>query len=199
MEELHRGAEAILYRDGDELIKIRPLKDFRWADIDTRLRTTRTRREAKILNTLAKNNIPVPKLLHVDEPRSQINMEFIEGHKLCNILDQDPRTLGFKFGGMVGRIHALDVIHGDLTTSNAIVRNNELVMIDFGLSFVSRRIEDKAVDLRVLERALASRHYDNVEECFTAVLEGYRRANPEHEQVLNQFETVQSRGRNKRK
>lgn len=34
----------------------------------------------------------------------------------------------------------------------------QLVMVDFGLSFVSQQVEDMAVDLYVLERALLSAH-----------------------------------------
>ncbi|KAM0040555.1 putative non-specific serine/threonine protein kinase [Helianthus debilis subsp. tardiflorus] len=37
-------------------------------------------------------------------------------------------------------------------------RQKRLVLIDFGLSFVSTLPEDKAVDLYVLERALLSMH-----------------------------------------
>jgi tRNA A-37 threonylcarbamoyl transferase component Bud32 len=43
------------------------------------------------------------------------------------------------------------------------------VLIDFGLSFVSNLVEDKAVDLYVLERAFASTHPDS-EPLFDAVL-----------------------------
>lgn len=76
-------------------------------------------------------------------------------------------------------MHAQDVIHGDLTTSNLMIREAteslvricyhtrlEIVMlihcyqvlIDFGLSYVSVMPEDKAVDLYVLERAFSSTH-----------------------------------------
>jgi tRNA A-37 threonylcarbamoyl transferase component Bud32 len=43
------------------------------------------------------------------------------------------------------------------------------VLIDFGLSYVSSLVEDKAVDLYVLERAFASTHPDS-EPWFDAVL-----------------------------
>ena len=52
------------------------------------------------------------------------------------------------------------MIHGDLTTSNMIVREADeaLVLIDFGLATVATLPEDKAVDLYVLERAITSAH-----------------------------------------
>lgn len=56
-------------------------------------------------------------------------------------------------------MHKTDIIHGDLTTSNMLLRSSlDIVLIDFGLSYISTLIEDKAVDLYVLERAIGSTH-----------------------------------------
>ena len=46
------------------------------------------------------------------------------------------------------------------------------MLIDFGLSFQSTLVEDKAVDLYVLERAFASTHPAS-EPLFAAVLDAY--------------------------
>ena len=48
------------------------------------------------------------------------------------------------------------------------------VLIDFGLSYHSTLVEDKAVDLYVLERAFASTHPDS-EPMFASVLSAYER------------------------
>lgn len=48
------------------------------------------------------------------------------------------------------------------------------VLIDFGLSYVSALVEDKAVDLYVLERAFASTHPDS-EPFFASILVAYAR------------------------
>ncbi|KAG8909222.1 serine/threonine-protein kinase bud32 [Tulasnella sp. 408] len=75
-------------------------------------------------------------------------------------------------------MHAVDIIHGDLTTSNMMLRKSsgtdeiELVLIDFGLSYQSALVEDKAVDLYVLERAFASTHPES-EPLFATVLDTY--------------------------
>jgi len=81
---------------------------------------------------------------------------------------------------------------GDLTNSKS---KFKLFFIDFGLSFYSSRIEDKAVDLHLLKQALESRHFQNWQKLFQAVLESY---NPkEKEKILKQFEKVEVRGRYK--
>ncbi|TEB17868.1 hypothetical protein FA13DRAFT_1804218 [Coprinellus micaceus] len=72
----------------------------------------------------------------------------------------------------------------------------ELVLIDFGLSFVSTLVEDKAVDLYVLERAFASTHPDS-EPMFASVLQAYERALTAREwkAVKNRLDDVRLRGR----
>lgn len=47
------------------------------------------------------------------------------------------------------------------------------VLIDFGLAYNSNLVEDKAVDLYVLERAFASTHPDS-EPLFASVLNAYQ-------------------------
>jgi TP53 regulating kinase-like protein len=47
------------------------------------------------------------------------------------------------------------------------------VLIDFGLAYNSNLVEDKAVDLYVLERAFASTHPDS-EPLFASVLKAYQ-------------------------
>jgi TP53 regulating kinase and related kinases len=48
------------------------------------------------------------------------------------------------------------------------------VLIDFGLAYTSTLVEDKAVDLYVLERAFSSTHPES-EPLFGSVLDGYKR------------------------
>lgn len=92
-------------------------------------------------------------------------------------------------GHQLALMHAADVVHGDLTTSNMMVRSranphqssaltdppdddDEIIFIDFGLSSVSSATEDKAVDIYVLERAFLSTH-PNSTHLFEQVLESY--------------------------
>jgi len=101
-------------------------------------------------------------------------------------------------GRGVGGLHASGVVHGDLTTSNLILRgeegNMEVVLIDFGLGSVSNSDEDMAVDLYVLERAFASTHPKS-EGLYAEVLDSYVKAFPGSKLVMKKLETVRMRGR----
>ena len=77
--------------------------------------------------------------------------------------------------------------------------NKEIHFIDFGLSFFSNKVEDKAVDLNVLWQALHSKHYDIAKECFDTILEAYKENHKEADQILTRLTVVQKRGRNKKK
>ena len=64
-------------------------------------------------------------------------------------------------GHSIGQMHEAGVVHGDLTTSNMMIKNDadsSIVFIDFGLASTQPNIEDNAVDLYVLERAFISTH-----------------------------------------
>ena len=73
---------------------------------------------------------------------------------------------------------------------------DKLYFIDFGLSFFSKKIEDKAVDIHVFEEALESTHYLYAEQFFEAFLKGYKNCE-DYEKVLERMDVVRSRGRNK--
>lgn len=192
-----QGAEAILTKIDDKVVKTRPKKSYRLPFIDTKLRKLRTRHEARLLDKLNEIGVSAPLLLDVDEKDMVLKMSFIQGKKLRDVLDSSPE-LAMEVGRIVGRLHKNDIIHADLTTSNFIV-NDALNIIDFGLSFISLKIEDKAVDLHVLDRAFESRHHSVYPEVFEFAVKGYKETNPNADEVLVQLEKVQSRGRNKKK
>ncbi|CAK9781783.1 kinase-like protein [Cutaneotrichosporon oleaginosum] len=82
-------------------------------------------------------------------------------------------------GEALARLHHTGVVHGDLTTSNMMVRMTpdgaspyEIVLIDFGLASQATLPENYAVDLYVLERAFASTHPAS-EGMYAGVLEAY--------------------------
>ncbi|OBZ73158.1 hypothetical protein A0H81_07091 [Grifola frondosa] len=90
----------------------------------------------------------------------------------------DAEALMWSIGTEIAKMHLADIIHGDLTTSNMMLRHpssrkgTQLVLIDFGLAYTSTLVEDKAVDLYVLERAFSSTHPAS-EPLFASILKAY--------------------------
>jgi len=212
-----QAAEAIILKENGKIIKRRISKGYRIPEIDEKLRKLRTRSEAKIMEKAGKI-ISVPKILKVDEKTKEIEMQFIEGKKLSDFLDKASNKLEIakSIGQEVAKLHDNNTIHSDLTTSNMIlaenkkektqekVSNSDLVinnkksnfsiyLIDFGLSFQSSRIEDKAVDLHLLKQALEAKHFQHWKELFSSFIQGY---NPkEKSKILEQLKKVELRGR----
>lgn len=101
-----------------------------------------------------------------------------------------------QIGRSVAHLHDGGLVHGDLTTSNMLMRHadDKLVLIDFGLAYNSTNPEDKAVDLYVMERAFTSAHSER-EGLFKVVLQAYKDASKQHCPVFNRFAEVRMRGR----
>lgn len=199
MKLIGHGAEARLYTDGEKVVKERVQKGYRLAELDEKLRKTRTRKEAKILEKLHSAGFPAPRLLEACDKSMKIEMDFLEGPKLAEVFHKQPLKFAREIGKRVGELHVKDIIHSDLTTANMILVDGKIHFIDFGLSFVSKSAEDKAVDLHLLDRALESKHYDLYEKCIKEVIEGYKEAYSEASVVLKRLEVVQKRGRHKKK
>ncbi len=201
MKQIGDGAEAIIYLDKD-VIKHRIEKSYRHKDIDVKLRKFRTRRESKILKKLQEIGFPAPKLIEIDDKEMKIVMSYINAPRLRDVLEKkDHKKLCKEIGEKIALLHNNDIIHGDLTTSNMLLTDgspDKLYFIDFGLSFFSKRLEDKAVDLHLLRQALESKHHRIWEDGFKSILIGYKKAQ-DYKEILLRFEKVESRGRYKGK
>ncbi len=193
MQLISQGAEAKLFKEKNTVIKDRFEKTYRHKQLDTQLRCARTRHEAKILEKLQKIGFPAPKVLGVDNDK--LELEFIDGKLVKDILDEKSAK---EIGKLIAMLHKNNIIHGDLTTSNMIM-NKKLYVIDFGLGFTSLKIEDKAVDLHLLDRALESKHHTLYPKIFETIKEEYRKHYPDADTVLRRLEIVNKRGRNKEK
>ncbi len=198
MEEIiQKGAEALIIRNKDLLIKKRIRKSYRLEQLDEKIRKSRTKKEFNLLQKASKF-IPIPKTVKFNEKTKEIEMQYIKGKRLSDSLDslQNKTEICKLIGENIAKLHDQDIIHGDLTTSNMLLKNNNLYFIDFGLGFMSKRIEDKAVDLHLIKEALEAKHFNISKECFHAILEGYK-ISKYHIQVLQKLKKVESRGRYK--
>jgi bifunctional N6-L-threonylcarbamoyladenine synthase / protein kinase Bud32 len=193
-----QGAEAIIYKIDNKIVKDRISKKYRYPELDNKIRKSRTKSEAKIMSKL-KSIVNVPQILADPGSGKMIHMQFIEGKKLSEHLDslKNKFEIAEQIGSEVAKIHENNIIHGDLTTSNMIYneKENKAYFIDFGLGFHSKRIEDKAVDLHLLRQALEAKHFINWKELFEAVLKGYN--SKDKELILEQLKKVEARGRYK--
>ncbi|PAA72743.1 hypothetical protein BOX15_Mlig033695g2 [Macrostomum lignano] len=219
---LQQGAEARLYAaefyGRPAIVKERFAKRYRHPQLDDHLARERTKSEAKSLLRCRRAGIRVPAVFHLDLGSRRLCLELIEGG--LTVRDFVNRAIGcpsvsardaalarlsLQLGQTLASMHAANIVHGDLTTSNMLLTPapdsgaelpdwNSLAMIDFGLSFVSAEVEDKAVDLYVLERAFISSH-PNTEAQFAAVLDTYRRLSKQGKIVLRKLDEVRARGR----
>lgn len=225
-----QGAEARLYKttyllpDLPCAFKYRPRKPYRHPTLDQRLTRHRILAEARILAKCRKEGVPVPAVYALDENAGWLSMEWVDGepvraklnawlkYKLGEPVDSSAalKELMRRVGDVVGRLHKVGIIHGDLTTSNLMLKpskagpqddanidallSGDIVVIDFGLASQGVQDEDRAVDLYVLERAFASTH-PRAEGLFDELLEGYKGAFKQANIALRKLEEVRMRGR----
>lgn len=206
---IKQGAEARVYKSDffgkPAIVKERFVKSYRVAMLDQKLTQRRMSQEARSMARCRRSGIRAPAVYHLDFQKRIIFMEEItEGTLLkdyiCQLdVKEDCETLTELVkvtGGVLAQMHDIDVVHGDLTTSNMIYNSNSrsLTLIDFGLSFVSGLAEDKGVDLYVLERAFLSTH-PNSEQLFQVLLDSYSAASKNSKAVINKLDEVRMRGR----
>ncbi|XP_029469621.1 EKC/KEOPS complex subunit TP53RK [Rhinatrema bivittatum] len=212
LELLKQGAEARVYRGRflgrAAVVKERFPKGYRHPALDDKLTHRRTAQEVRSILRCRRAGISAPVVYFVDYFSNCIYLEDIK--ESVTVRDhiisiqqsgKDVETLfplAEKIGQILARMHDEDVIHGDLTTSNVLLRSPseelDLVWIDFGLSFISALPEDKGVDLYVLEKAFLSTH-PNTERVFAVLLKSYSAASKKSSPVISKLDEVRSRGR----
>ncbi len=167
-----RGAEAVLRKVnllGQIMIaKTRIPKTYRIIGIDKKLRTERTRVEARLLHKAKLAGVSCPTVFEVSE--FEIIMSLVNGNR-----PKMNESECFEAGVILAKLHNADIIHGDYTPANLILESmkggkkgmarnathfltvlngspfrdtvGSFYVIDFGLGFISNDIEDKAVDV----------------------------------------------------
>ena len=203
---IQQGAEAniiLVKPNGKEpfIIKDRTKKGYRFPKLDEQIRGRRTKSEAKLLIKASQViNAPAPFFEPLIKNSSKLKMPFINGKKLSENLDKflltKQKKICKQIGENIAKLHDVEIIHGDLTTSNMILQGSKVYFIDFGLGFISPKVEDKAVDLHVLRQALEAKHFKHWQVLFEQVLQGYK-SSKEHTRILEQLKKVEARGRYK--
>lgn len=200
---LYRGAEAEIsltnFMDKQAVQKKRLKKSYRIKQIDDRLISSRTKEETKLISEARQSGVSVPIIYDVDLENGIILMQYINGQRIKDILNNldegNRKKICKKIGESIARLHNNNVIHGDITTSNMILFDDNVYFIDFGLGEKSSEIEAKGVDLHVLMEAIESTHskYSN---CFDYVLDGYKSELKNNaDLIIKKIEEIVKRGR----
>lgn len=207
MKLIKQGAEAKLFlanlHGKDVIIKNRVEKRYRIKQLDSRIRKSRTSLESNLLSAARRVGVPTPQILDIDKDDFSIIMEYINGIRVKELLNEcDEKKLkevSIQVGRLIGKLHSAGIIHGDLTTSNMIMKDGKLYFIDFGLGFFSRKLEDQGTDLKLLKEALKSTHFKIMDVCWKNILKGYKAEYPKAEMVLKRVEDIEKRARYKQR
>jgi TP53 regulating kinase-like protein len=195
-----RGAESIIYRTTfygmDAVVKERIPKNYRHPSIDLALRTARTRNEARLMHAARCAGVSTPIIFDIDECRIVMQYLNAKNLKACIKEMQEHEIEGIlrKIGEVVARLHRNNIVHGDLTTSNMILYDGYLYLIDFSLGEKTQSIESKGVDLHLLREAFLSAHAE-IFHMFNIILESYTEHYAKAQDVLARLKEIELRGR----
>jgi N6-L-threonylcarbamoyladenine synthase/protein kinase Bud32 len=185
-----QGAEAsVAVRDGS-VFKDRTPREYRHPELDDRLRTERTRSEARLTSEARRAGVPTPVLRDVDPREGRLVVRHVGQRDLRDGLTASRvRTVTRHLAA----IHRAGFVHGDPTTRNVRVGGEpDVVLIDFGLGYYTDDPEDHAMDLHVLAGSLTGTA-DNADRFVEQVRTAYR----EHGDpaVLDRLDEIEGRGR----
>lgn len=132
------------------VVKYRPPKPYRHPILDRRLTKARLLAEARVLVRCKRDGVCVPGVLGADWEAGWLVLEWVEGRTVRKVLDEWAERVvhGQKEGGeegdgnkvdddeaildlmrrvgrAVGKLHDIGVCHGDLTTSNLMLKTPE--------------------------------------------------------------------------
>lgn len=191
-----RGAEADIYlvewAGMTAVSKVRTEKPYRHRKLDQTIRKHRTVHEASFMSAAKSAGVMSPFVHFVDPVNAEIIMEFVQGDNVRDSLTPD---LCYEMGRYAAMLHASNIIHGDLTTSNFIA-GKKLVLLDFGLSYYSERTEDMATDIRLIKEVFTSAHIA-VKKAFSRFVEGYASVagKKKADKILENVREIERRGR----
>ena len=220
------------------IIKERFEKKYRLPELDKKLTKTRMLNESRNIARCSKIGINVPTIYFVDMLNRKIYMqaipnsvqlkeilkhidEYAASHPNNNEYESLINKIINDLANTLSKLHSNDIIHGDLTPSNILLKLKDgndieynkgkdkilenkhydyMYLIDFGLSSMSNSlasgIEDKAVDLYVLKRAIVSSNPKS-EDMFDKMLQNYSKQCTNGERIVEHYRKVELRGRKK--
>lgn len=201
MKLIKKGAEGDIFikklYNEDVILKTRKVKSYRHSILDSKIRKQRTIREATILTEVKSHGIRTPLVYQVNTEKCTMLMQKIDGVLVKDLGSMKLRLACAEIGKITAILHKNGIMHGDLTTSNFISKNNQIYAIDFGLAQKSIRIEDHAVDLRLFKEILSSQHVEVLDSLWKAFLKEYKSivGLERFNKVITQLGIIEGRGR----
>ena len=202
-ERIYQGAEAVLtaslFLGRSAVLKQRKPKAYRLPALEHQISRGRMRNEARLMRRARAAGVGVPALFDA-EPESQLLvLEYLGRSSLRNEYDSlspaGRRKAADAVGQAIGRLHAASIIHGDLTTSNMIIRGGRVHFVDFSLGHISDKLEDRAVDLKAFKDSFVATHLAHASD-LSRVLEGYGKAlGGPAQKVVKQVASIERRRR----
>ncbi len=203
VELVGEGAEAKLYATrflGQPCVaKVREKKAYRHPVLDARLRSERTKTEARLLHRAKLFGVRCPLVRHVDLEKKELVLSRLHGRLLSRLWPSlkpaSKAKLLKQIGEPLGLLHAASISHGDFTTSNVMLvpnkkgtKSGEIWIIDFGLAAFTTSAEDHAQDLLLMKKSLSQNEY-------AQFLKSYRKTYAKHAAVERQLADIERRGR----
>jgi len=186
-----QGAEATVTVEDGRVRKERNPRTYRHPTLDERLRTERTREEARLTSEARRVGVPTPVVYDVDPQEGVLVFERVGDRDLREALTLDRVR---DVGRHLATIHDAGFVHGDPTTRNVRVGEEYTYLIDFGLGYYTGHAEDHAMDLHVFAQSLAGTA-DDAETLQEAAEEAYRESSGRGEAVLDRLREIEGRGR----
>jgi len=180
---IYRGAEATLtagnFLGQAAVFKKREPKSYRLPQLESAIARGRMRNEARLLRRARSAGVGAPAVLDADPEGQTLVLEYLGPQALRETYDTLPsakrRSAARLAGAAIGKLHAASIIHGDLTTSNMIMKGGRLHVIDFSLGQVGARVEERAVDLKAFKDSFQATHLAHAAD-FAVVLTAYKAA-----------------------
>ena len=207
MKLIYRGAEADVFKGVwcglPAIYKVRTPLRYRLPELDEAIRTQRTVHEAQMIYLSKVAGVSAPHLFYLSSREALLVMEYLGGDRLKTLLLESGlsrsrvTSLGEGLGSSIGRLHSAGIMHGDLTTSNVMVDGGALSLIDFGLAVRTSRLEDQAVDLRLIKETLTGAHNNISRQFMQSLLDGYSsvRGSERARAAAKKLSEIERRGR----
>lgn len=153
------GAEAQIFLSnfkGKKIItKQRMPKKYRVKELDDLILSRRIKAEANQLVRANRLGVKTPQVFRTEDKK--IIMEYLNFPESKKVILENKNYIK-NIAKSIVVLHKNNIIHGDLTLGNILMdtKKKEPYFIDFGLSYISHKIEDKAMDLEVLRETIVA-------------------------------------------